>query len=177
MTSEVLTLLVYGLIIALLLPAAIHYLYCGVTGIDSDTLKLHAMYTAEPSPMMAFLLFRSLEYGHPIAITLSDRKVYIGYPAFISSSLFSPHGSDIHITPLISGYRDEKQLSLELTTPYTEVLEELASAKGEHRDSEEFLITIPVCEIVHAHLYDPTLQEAFHRHEESMAAKKVERHV
>lgn len=162
---EVLTLLVYSLMVAVVLPALAHWIFCLVTGIDKDLLKVCAMYTAEPSPLMVNLLFSSIDRGLPIAFTLKDRKVYVGYPAFISSSLFSLHGSDLHITPLISGYRRENDLTLEFTTPYREVLDELASDEVGSRTGDEFLITIPVSEITHAHLYDPTLQPRFDRHE------------
>lgn len=162
---EVLTLLLYSLLVAVLLPALAHWVFCLVTGIDKDLLKVCAMYTAEPSPLMVNLLFSSIDRGLPIAFTLKDRKVYVGYPAFISSSLFSPHGSDLHITPLISGYRREDDLTLQFTTPYREVLDELASDEAGSRAGDEFLITIPVSEITHAHLYDPTLQPRFDRHE------------
>ena len=162
-----LSLVTYSLITALIIPWLIHWLIRATLNIDTATLKIYAMYTAEPAPVMTNLLFDSYAKGLPIAFTLSDRKVYLGYPTFISSSMFSPHGSDIHITPLESGYREEETLNLHLDTPYDVVLDEILSGTENTRSSDEFVITIPTREIVHAHLYDRSLTETFVRHAEN----------
>lgn len=180
-TAGLLALMVVALFVAIAIPALLHWLAHGISGLEYDDLRITAMYSAEPAPVLANVLFASYQYGLPIAITLSDRKVYVGYPAFVSSSLFSPHGSDLHITPLVSGYRGEHDLALHLKTPYDGVLAELDDhyQKSEQpRDrgavAAQFTIHVPVREIVHAHLYDPTLQPVFDRHEETLAQHRAQ---
>lgn len=165
-TAEIIVLILFGLSISLVAPAFVHWLIRVFFALDEATLKINAMYTAEPAPTMIDIVFASYRHGLPMAVTLSDRKVYVGYPAFVSSSMFSPHGGDLHLTPLISGYRDKDDLTLKFTTPYDTVLKELEEIETEELDGEQFMITIPVREVAHAHLYNPTLQSVFDRHAE-----------
>ncbi|WP_435105579.1 hypothetical protein [Arhodomonas sp. AD133] len=161
--SGLVSLFVFGLVVALALPALLHLLIRTILGVTDRTLKTHAMYTAEPAPALANLQFQSWEYGIPLLVTLSDRKVYVGYPAYISSSFYSQNDGDIHITPLISGYRQEGDLRLVLNTPYDTVLDEITKSPDE-KTADQFTISIPVREIVHGHLFDPSLQDIFHKH-------------
>ncbi|MEZ9590965.1 hypothetical protein AB4302_08350 [Vibrio breoganii] len=102
------------------------------------------------------LFFRSLEFGLPILFTMSDRKVFIGYITQIN--YFDTN--DIHIRPLLSGYRDKESLSLKLVTPYKDVFEDLEE-KDAGFDQDAFTVTLPLREIVHAHLYDFEYQGDF----------------
>jgi len=156
-------LLCYGILISISIPTLLHVIVKELAGISDRDLKIYGMYTAEPSPLMANIVFSSLEKGLPIAFTMSDRKVYVGYPAFVSSSVFSPHGGDLHIIPFDSGYRDEKNLSMHLVTNYREVLREILSSGSDEKADEDFVVSIPVREVVHAHLYDHSVAPAFDR--------------
>ena len=51
--------------------------------------------------------------------------------------------------PTLSGYRKDDTLELELTTNYDKVLN-----SDDDVVTESFLVTVPVREIVHAHLFD-----------------------
>ncbi|MCG6267994.1 hypothetical protein [Vibrio furnissii] len=105
------------------------------------------------------LFFRSLSFGLPILFTMSDRKVFIGYITSVNYFDFN----DIHISPILSGYRHKDNLKLELVTPYQDVLESLVD---EEVDDEVFTVTLPLREIVHAHLYDFEYQDYFNLKEQ-----------
>lgn len=151
--------------VAVAAPSVLHCLAQWTRGVDHETLNYWAMRRVEPSPAFVTLIFMSFDHGLPMAVTLSDSKVYIGYPAYIPSSLFSDLDSEIQLVPILSGYRSEHQRSLVITTPYDTVLAELNETGTEDRPLAQFLITVPTREIVHAHLYDLALGEVFRAHE------------
>lgn len=106
------------------------------------------------------LFFRSLRFGLPILFTMSDRKVFIGYITSINYFDFN----DIHVSPILSGYRNKDTLKLELVTPYQDVLDALAYEVTDSRrqvDESVFTVTLPLREIIHAHLYDFEYQDYF----------------
>ena len=104
------------------------------------------------------LFFLSNETGIPIAFTLSNRKVYVGY-AFHGAK----HLNDIMVLPFKSGYRCDDELRLELVTDYQPIFDYLL--KNEEDDGARFLITIPIREIVHASLHDFGYKDLFKEHE------------
>ncbi|EGR2190990.1 hypothetical protein M5252_003363 [Vibrio parahaemolyticus] len=103
------------------------------------------------------VIFRSFEYGLPILFTMSDRKVYVGYALEVPMENFN----DIHIIPLYSGYRREEDNKLQLVSPYAEVIADLEDQTEEQVNLEEFLVTLPVREVLYAHLHNFEYMEAF----------------
>jgi hypothetical protein len=103
---------------------------------------------------LEMLLTQALEQTHQVAVTLKTRKVYIG---FVLRS-FDPTYDRKYIVllPTISGYRDEKTLSLFLTTDYTAVYQQLIAADETRliRGVDDFQTVIPVAEIISANLFD-----------------------
>lgn len=162
---SILVLMLIALVLAATLPMLVHYVARLLLGKTINQLKLNAMYLAEPAPVLSSLQFASFHYAIPILVTLSDRKVYVGFPAYISSSLYSAHGSELHLTPLISGYRDPEKLYFIPTTSYQAVFNEMVE-KDVHclLDEHMFTISIPEREVVHAHLYDPEMASMFEEH-------------
>lgn len=102
------------------------------------------------SPEFTQLFFRSFQFGLPILFTMSDRKIYIGYVTEIYAKPFN----DIHIIPLISGYRDSVTHKLVPVTPYQDIIHDVENDKSEDVDFEAFTVTLPLREIVYAHLHD-----------------------
>lgn len=101
------------------------------------------------SPEFTQLFFKSFEYGLPILFTMSDRKVYIGYVMEIHSTDFN----DVNVIPIFSGYRDKNTLGLIPVTPYRDVIRDVENEEQDI-ELEKFFITLPLREIVHAHLHD-----------------------
>ncbi|NNN64706.1 hypothetical protein [Vibrio sp. 2-1(7)] len=138
--------------LSLLLPTVI---YRG--SVDNYYSELLTSYENDPeSSEFTELFFRSLEFGLPILFTMSDRKVFIGY--ITSMNVFD--FNDIHIRPILSGYRTQKKLRLKLVTPYQDLFESLGD-EGSEFDEDVFTVTLPLREILHAHLYDFTYQDDF----------------
>ncbi|WP_070962867.1 hypothetical protein [Vibrio sonorensis] len=102
------------------------------------------------SPEFNQLFFRSYEFALPILFTMSDRKVYIGYVTEIYAKPFN----DVHILPLLSGYRESSTLKLNLVTPYKDILHDVEDETIKEVNLEAFTVTLPLREIVHAHLHD-----------------------
>lgn len=117
---------------------------------DVHMLVLRRIAPLDLSSEFSGLFIRSADTGFPIAFTLSNRKVYIGY----IPELPLGHVNDITIIPLISGYRREADMSLEYVTPYNMV--------DEVMDNEnKFQITLPIREVLHANLHDVELAKKF----------------
>ncbi|MCG9790658.1 hypothetical protein L1D61_26370 [Vibrio mediterranei] len=114
------------------------------------------------SPEFTQLFFRSYEFGLPILFTMSDRKIYIGYVTEIHSKPFN----DVHIIPIVSGYRDSSDLRLVPVTPYQDIIHDVENDDEKELDFEAFTVTLPLREIVYAHLHD------FEKYEEFKQAEK-----
>lgn len=154
------------------------------------------------STELSRLLAMSLEHRLPILFTMSDNKVFIGYPLFIP---VKPH-NDIYILPVVSGYRCKDTRAFSKVTDYTPVVELLVEKEKEEfkramttkgvsaEDVEEFIesderlftkeeqwkkftVALPCREIVHAHLHDLELESIFHQQEfERLGSSDVEKY-
>ncbi|HCE2586949.1 hypothetical protein WOC08_16455 [Vibrio parahaemolyticus] len=125
--------------------------------VDNYYSELLSSYENDPeSSEFTELFFRSLEFGLPILFTMSDRKVFIGY--ITSMNIFD--FNDIHIRPILSGYRHKDSLKLILVTPYKDVFDTLKK-NNDGFDEDAFTVTLPLREILHAHLYDFEYQKDF----------------
>ena len=75
----------------------------------------------EDSPLDNLLFRLSMEKDKSVMISLSDRKVYVGKVINLGEpSETSGMDQDISIIPLMSGYRDKDDLTVEFTTYYEE---------------------------------------------------------
>ncbi|MBZ2192013.1 hypothetical protein JFJ09_07260 [Pseudoalteromonas arctica] len=151
---------------------------------DKESLYAEEFLTDADSPDFSRLFGYSITEGFPILFTMSDRKVYIGYIYEVQSKILT---SDVHILPVISGYRDEKTLALKKVTPYKELIdrinkkekseiterlinlgmsdreafETLEANPGLYDQWDKFLIALPLREITYAHLHDFTHEHEF----------------
>lgn len=120
----------------------------------------------DDTPEFSTIYFTSNEKGHPIAFTLSNRKVYVGYAVHGAK-----HLNDIMILPFKSGYRCDDELRLELITDYEPIFEYIMNS--EDLDVGKFLVSIPIREIVHASLHDFGYKELFKKHEVPKKEEKM----
>ncbi|MEJ6476787.1 hypothetical protein [Pseudoalteromonas piscicida] len=142
----------------------------------------------DDSPEFTNILYQCWDIGLPIAFTLSNGKVYIGYP-FTGGT----HLNDIMVLPLRSGYRSKEENRLEIVTNYEPVWDELEdemleALEGELEDKaidelvdeaevnlHKFLISIPIREIVHANLHDFEYKDKFSKYEVSQKGELNEK--
>ena len=144
-TVVLIELVASSLLLALSAPISMYLLVKKFLGATRSEMLIGAFVDSSGSPEFTNLIYSSLSHGLPILFTLSDRKVYIGYPLDVKAEDFN----DIRILPTLSGYRKDDTLELELTTNYDKVLN-----SDDDVVTESFLVTVPVREIVHAHLFD-----------------------
>jgi hypothetical protein len=89
----------------------------------------------------------------PLAITLDDSKVYIGFP--ISGEPFGLASKRwFRLRPMLSGYRDVKR-ELQLTTDYQAVISSLRGVDGDDSTAERaFDVVVPFDRMISAHPFD-----------------------
>jgi hypothetical protein len=117
----------------------------------------------------AFLL-DAAEREISIAVTMDDRKVYVGYVV----SGFDPEigRKCILLLPLMSGYRDPETHILNFTTFYTELYGNEGAADTtmplppplEHLTAEDFITVLPMDRIVSYRLFDAPAYTEFRKH-------------
>ncbi|TMP23963.1 hypothetical protein CWB99_22865 [Pseudoalteromonas rubra] len=120
----------------------------------------------DKTPEFLSLAFRSSELGLPVAFTMKNRKVYIGYIMQTAAA-----ANDIEVLPIVSGYRQKEDLDLKYVIDYYPVMEKARKAEKErvsHNNEEllfakKFTIVIPHREIVHANLHDMKEKEHFEK--------------
>ncbi|PAY02306.1 hypothetical protein CKO50_05505 [Pseudoalteromonas sp. HM-SA03] len=140
------------------------------------------------TPEFLSLFFDATDLKLPIAFTLSNRKVYIGYVI-----QFGVNCNDVHVLPLVSGYRHEKTLDLVKVINYQSVIKEFDKNKPKHLDDgklqhlndhdrrryliKKFSISIPLREIVHANIHDINcFNEFLHHRFDDKGIKPTEMH-
>lgn len=143
-----------SLLLALSAPIIFYLMATKILRTTRSLMLIGAFVDSSGSPEFTNLIYSSLSHGLPILFTLSDRKVYIGYPLDVKAGDFN----DVRILPTLSGYRKGETLELELTTYYDEVLNSDVDVV-----TESFLVTVPVREIMHAHLFDLERYERYWR--------------
>ncbi|WP_417566871.1 hypothetical protein [Marinobacter sp.] len=68
---------------------------------------------------MDYLLFKAMHSRKAVMLSMNDRKVYVGYVAACAEP--SQNGGayqEVTLVPMMSGYRDEKTLKVNITTYY-----------------------------------------------------------
>ncbi len=99
-----------------------------------------------------------------VQLDLRSRKVYVGYA--VDSSVGKGADADVVLFPVCSGYRREDTLELIMNVDYWPVLE--GFLLGEYESDEEaratldFVVVIPLEEVVSARLFDVEVYNAFY---------------
>ena len=97
----------------------------------------------------------------PLSIALESRKVYVGWPTGTPEQDPRKDIEEAYITllPIHSGYRNEKNLELSITTRYSQVYqrmiagEEFVKADGTKLSVQDFEIVLPLAKIVSVSQY------------------------
>ena len=92
----------------------------------------------------------ALTLNRPVEITLTSRKIYIGFPLRRTFQA-RDHAGDLVLVPLSSGYRDKDTLALKRTINYAPVISRQLE-KGKRLT--DFRIAVPMAEIQSARLFD-----------------------
>lgn len=115
----------------------------------------------EWNDFLEVLLVRAMDQTKQLSVTMKNGKVYIG---FVTSN-FNPAYDRKYITilPMGSGYRDPTTQVLTINTDYAAVYQQIIRANNEFVISgvDDFMITLPVSEIISANLFDPDAYERF----------------
>lgn len=142
------------LVFAACAPIIVYKLTKQFFGYSKGELLMGAFLEQGDNPEFTKLLLSSHQYGLPILFTMSDRKVYVGYPIELKSEKFN----DLRVLPVVSGYRHKDSLKFIPVTHYQSVIE---NKLGEGIEYEKFAVTLPIREIVHAHMIDLKLFDIF----------------
>jgi hypothetical protein len=124
------------------------------------------------------LLYWSVVNEKPVAVTMDNRKVYIGY--IVETPDPEKETKAISILPLASGYRTKESSKLVITTDYESVYRQAeddqvdASADGEiveedledeieegEPDPDDFVVILPVNRVHSLNLFDFTVYAKF----------------
>lgn len=115
----------------------------------------------EWNDFLEVLLIRAMEQTKQISVTMKNGKVYIG---FVTSN-FNPAYDRKYITilPMGSGFRDPTTQVVTINTDYAAVYQQIIRDNNEFliRGVDDFLITLPVAEIISANLFDPDAYQRF----------------
>ena len=102
------------------------------------------------------LLHKAVLKNIPVLITLTSRKVYVGY--LTESPNLKPENQHLALLPVLSGYRDQDSLKIVLDLVYPNP----ASLEGEYLDPEDLLLmTVPLSEVKSASFYHRDQQDRF----------------
>jgi len=99
------------------------------------------------------LFHRALTESRMVSVTLSSKKVYIGYVTRTPN--LTPKEQFVGILPVVSGYRDKDTLQLTIVTNYAQAI----SANPEA--ANDFEVTFCLDSIESANLFDPLAYPLF----------------
>lgn len=108
------------------------------------------------------MLTEEVGSGRPIAVTLSDSKVYVGL--VLSRPSLNPREKYFRLLPTLTGYRDQAR-ELHLTTNYAQMI----AAIGRNEvlaaySAEELQVLLPLDQIVSARLFDEDVYRELFEH-------------
>ena len=108
-----------------------------------------------------------------VEVDLRSRKVYVGFS--LDSGIGKSSETDVILMPVGSGHRDEATLELKLDINYLPILDSFQVDEDENespeggRDSEDFLVVVPISEIVSVRIFDGEIYDMSH----GISEKKV----
>jgi hypothetical protein len=137
------------------------YVYLGVFVLGPVLAFIaNRLYDADKASTMAIrrygtetekLLLQAMESGALVSVTMENRKVYIGWPAY--SPDLRHEASQFRILPAVSGYREEGSLELRLTTQYLDIYERIRQGQMSHLKADDFEVALPLEKVVSANLF------------------------
>jgi hypothetical protein len=103
---------------------------------------------------LLILLHDAAARGQPVMLTMSNRKVYIGFVMIPPT----PKYAYAVVLPTVSGHRDPSTLELTHDTQYWPIYEDISLRRGRGEivgvKKEDFAITLPLEQICSANLFD-----------------------
>jgi hypothetical protein len=128
-----------------------HLINFGLWIIGTDRAKL--LIVGRYDDGLFRMLHLAMYSGAPVSVTLSNRKVYIGY--VFEPPGDSPHDHSLTLMLLLSGYRDDVSMKFVESINYADrtVLAETRAA------SQIFTTTISLNDIVSASMFDQAVYE------------------
>ncbi|MGR3913065.1 MAG: hypothetical protein OD918_00820 [Gammaproteobacteria bacterium] len=113
-------------------------------------------FLAKKNGMLDFVV-RATKKESLTMLTISNRKVYIGWPQRVSDwDNPDPSKQYLYFLPFMSGFRKTDSLEMEITTGYTKPYFALVDNQGDEDDLE---ILVPVHEIIHVQPFNLDLYE------------------
>lgn len=106
---------------------------------------------------LEMLLYDAFINDSLLSLTLRNGKVYIGWLATLQAPGTAQR---ISILPLMSGYRQSENKTVVITTYYSSAYQRLLAtpdAAQPARSIDNFIIVLPVAELLTANKFDPTL--------------------
>lgn len=88
-----------------------------------------------------------------VELTMANGKVYVGFPR--ESGVTVTGESDIALVPLASGYRDEVDKTMVVTTRYDQTLDALVGHRNSQLRFDDFQVILPMREVKSARFFDP----------------------
>lgn len=157
----------FSVLLAYLSPIIITITLEKFTGRDPIIAAWEQDARMKETPEFISLFFNAIKLEMPIAFTLDNRKVYVGYVID-----FSTQGNDFLVLPLLSGYRDKDTLDFKRVINYEKVIHSIVN--GELKDAppherreyitKKFSIALAYREVVHANIHDMRYYNDFMKH-------------
>jgi hypothetical protein len=123
------------------------------------------------------LIFRAVRKSLPVCVTMSNKKVYVGYA--IRTIDPGDKRTALRILPLISGYRTDEGL-INFNVSYHDVYERIAPKDDNHEADEDlshleisdFEKVLPYDEIQCSHLFDLAAYVSFQEPQEEVVVRE-----
>ncbi|HYZ85369.1 MAG TPA: hypothetical protein VE621_13245 [Bryobacteraceae bacterium] len=128
-------------IATVLLALSVSWLINAICEVFDGSRSIRLFVAANLDDALVLLFQEAINTESPLLVTLATRKVYVGY---ISEALYRKSKDPFFsLALLLSGYRDEGTLEFRESINYIE-----------HGDLGDFEITIPMSQVVSAHLFN-----------------------
>ncbi len=144
-------------VLGVLLAFLCKYLFRVIPWVETSLIKV-----ALKNNEFEVLVFDSIEKSHPILLTLSTGKVYVGW------AVKAPNPQTVRrflrVLPLMSGFRGPTRQTVEFTTYYHEILESIANRTDDeicYMRTSDLEVVIPTDQIISAHLFDLAVHARF----------------
>lgn len=115
------------------------------------------------------ILFDAQKNVHLVSVTLKNRKVYVGYVISAGVSTFRPDNDRVtylSLLPVLSGFREESNLSVSFTTEYYEMWTDEDLLKETGLSPQDFVMILPESEIASLNKFDYYVFQNFNSKEE-----------
>lgn len=125
----------------------------------SEDKKVQLFFNAMCIDDFDAVLLEAIESFEPVAISMENRKIYVGY---VYTTL-EPGVSNSHLTilPFLSGFRDKDTLKFNISARYEVVIEGLRALaeNGDGGELSRYTLAVPRSRIISLHLFSHDLHD------------------